>query len=203
VSAIPRKTAFLLPFSVYALDGSLKSGIASSLVTAISKDGAASAATTNAATEPDPTNQPGRYTLQLTATEMDAQALVVSVTYTGYILGSTYTVVTDPDIYTAKLSLTIDTPNTTDRWAIDWFKNGVPYAPTAGTPQIHVVKASDGSDLIAATNMTQIGATGRWKYDAVTTQRVATGATYYVTLTATVDGSTRTWDETKGVSRDG
>lgn len=201
MSAIFRKTAFTVTFALYDTTNKLITGVADGTVTKrISKDAGASAATTNAMAEIDAANMPGVYSLLLTATEMDAQVVSINIVAAGIIDALTLTIVTDPDIYTAKVSLTQDNANASDRYEVTWYKNAVLYPPTAGTPQIEVVKASDGTDLIAATNMTQIGATGRWRYVATTTARIADGATYLARVTATVDGATRTWEQP--VSRD-
>lgn len=57
---------------------------------------------------------------------------------------------------------------------------------------VTLIKASDGTDLIGATALTQIATTGLYKHDATTTARIASGAAYLAKITATIDGATRT-----------
>ena len=80
----------------------------------------------------------------------------------------------------------------TDRYVVAYMKNGQPITTGITSPQIQVIKASDGTDLIAATTLTQIGATGLYRYDATSTARVVDGAAYLVKITATIDAATRT-----------
>jgi hypothetical protein len=106
----------------------------------------------------------------------------------------------DTDVYTAKLWLQIDDANTYDRYTVAWFKNGVPVTSGITNPAIQVVQRSDGNDLVGSTSMTQIGSTGRYKYDE-NSNRISSGAGYLVLVSATIDGSTRNWCEIVG--RDG
>lgn len=80
----------------------------------------------------------------------------------------------------------------TDRYVVAFLKNGQPLTTGITSPQLQVIKASDGTDLIGASAMTQIGSTGLYRYDATTTARVVDGAAYLAKITATVDGATRT-----------
>lgn len=80
----------------------------------------------------------------------------------------------------------------TDRYVVAFLKNGHPITAGITSPQLQVIKASDGSDLIAATALTQIASTGLYRHDAITTARVADGAAYLAKVTATIDGATRT-----------
>lgn len=101
----------------------------------------------------------------------------------------------DTPIYQAKIWLVDDdsagTP--TDRWLCVWHKDGEPVTSGITSPTIQVIKASDGSDLIASTSMSQIASTGLYKYDATTTARIADGAAYIAKVTASIDGATRTF----------
>jgi hypothetical protein len=106
----------------------------------------------------------------------------------------------DTDIYAAKVWMTDDNGGTTDGYSVVWKKNGQPVLSGITSPTIQVIKASDGSDLIASTAMTQIGSTGLYKYDATGAARVTSGARYFAKVTATIDGSTRT--EVQPISRD-
>lgn len=97
------------------------------------------------------------------------------------------------NVYQAKIWLCDDDTGTTDRYEVVWHKNGQPVTSGITSPTIQVIKASDGTDLIASTAMTQIGATGLYKYDATGASRIVDGAAYIVKIQATIDGATRTW----------
>ena len=96
------------------------------------------------------------------------------------------------NVYEAKVWMVDDNGGTTDRWLVAFKKNG--NALTAGitSPALQIIKASDGSDLLASTAMTQIASTGLYKYDATAGARVTSGAGYVAKITATIDGATRT-----------
>lgn len=103
----------------------------------------------------------------------------------------------DMDSYTGKLSVVPDAANTTDRWTMVWFKNGVPLTAGVTSPTLQVIKHSDGTDLIASTAMTQEGSTESFTKDESTNQIVA-GASYEARAQATIGGATRTWVQTIG-----
>lgn len=106
---------------------------------------------------------------------------------------------TDLDVYTAKITLTDDNAGANDRYLIRWFKNGVRVTAGITSPTIQVIKASDGSDLVASTTPTQVASTGAYRYDEGT-NRVLDGKAYEAIVTATIDGSTRSFSQP--VSRD-
>lgn len=95
------------------------------------------------------------------------------------------------DVYHADIQFTRDQANTTDEWTVTWYRNGVATAPT-GTPTIQIVKRVDGTDLVAAANMTQIGATSSFKYDEAT-NRITVGEAVIAIAAATVNGGARTF----------
>ncbi len=105
-------------------------------------------------------------------------------------------------VYQAKVWMADDnnagTP--TDRYAAVWFRNSTPVVSGITSPTIEVIKASDGSDLIASSTMTQIAATGLYRYNATGSERIADGAMYIAKVTATIDGATRSWFQQ--ISRD-
>ena len=101
--------------------------------------------------------------------------------------------ITDEIVYHAKVDLNIDAGNSKDEWTVVWYRNGVAVTPT--TPQIQLLKRSDGSDLLATTSMSQVGSTLAWKYDATSTNRTTAGEATTAVLTATIDGAVRTWYE--------
>jgi hypothetical protein len=95
-----------------------------------------------------------------------------------------------PNIYTADIQLTIDEANTRDEYTVTWYKNGVRITSGITVPKIQVVKRVDGTDLVAVTDMTQIGATGSYKYDEAT-DRVTAGEAAVAVVTATIDTGSR------------
>jgi hypothetical protein len=103
------------------------------------------------------------------------------------------------DTYQVKVTLDRDSVGTTDRYSVAFFKNGQPVVAGITSPTIQVIKQTDGSDLVASTALTQVASTGLYKYTDGT-NRVTVGAAYYALVTATIDGSSRTWNQP--VSRD-
>ena len=102
------------------------------------------------------------------------------------------------DDYFAALKFTKDAGGAADRYVASWFKNDDPASPAASpAPTIRVVKASDGTDLIASTNMTQSGSTGSYYYNETTNLALA-GQNYLMVVTATINGVSRTWKHTIG-----
>lgn len=104
------------------------------------------------------------------------------------------------DIYHAKIGLTIDEANSQDEWTVAWFKNGVRLTSGVTSPAITVIKRADGTNLINAASMNEVGSTESFKYDATTTARITAGEAVVVLVTATIDAGTRTWLDI--VSRD-
>lgn len=102
----------------------------------------------------------------------------------------------DVDSYQAKIWV-IKESTTADHYAVRWFKNGAPITSGITSPTIQVIKGSDGTDLIGSTALTEIGSTHRFKKDESTNKMVA-GAIYFAVVSATIDGSTRTWDQQIG-----
>lgn len=100
-------------------------------------------------------------------------------------------VAADMDAYHAKVWI-VKESTTTDHYAVVFFKNGQPVTSGITSPTIQVIKASDGTDLIASTALTEIGSLGIYKKDE-STSKLAGGAIYFAKVTATIDGSTRIW----------
>ncbi len=97
------------------------------------------------------------------------------------------------DVYHADIHFARDQGGTPhDEFTVRWFKNQTMLASGITTPTIQVIKRADGTDLVAATAMTQIGSTGAYKYDEAT-NRVTLGEAVLVVVTATIDAATRTW----------
>lgn len=75
--AVIRNQSYVLHFYAYDSSGNPKTGDASNITVRISKDGGSLTATTNTPAEVDATNAPGLYRITLTATEMDANSILV------------------------------------------------------------------------------------------------------------------------------
>ncbi len=103
----------------------------------------------------------------------------------------------DLDSYQGKTRLLDDDGSGNDRYAHEWFKNGEPVASGITSPTIQVIRAADDTDLVAQTAMTEIGSSGRFRYDEGT-DRIVDGAAYRAHTEATIGGATRTWDEWVG-----
>jgi len=102
------------------------------------------------------------------------------------------TLATSEDIYYSDIQFTKDGTNSKDEYTVSWFKNGTPITTGITSPQIQVIKRTDGTDLVAITSLTQIGSSAVYKYDE-TTNRTTNGEAYIVQVTATIDSGTRTW----------
>ena len=206
---VPAKNAaFRLYFDIRKGDGTLVTSWTGA-DSEVSLDGGSFSDCTNEATEIGTT---GIGYIDLTSGEMNADSTVYKLTVTntgalpvvitlypaeaGDVLKDahlrTATFATDTNIYDAKVWLFDDDSGTTDRYVVHWLKNNQPIVAGITSPAINVVKASDGSDLIASTAMTQIASTGLYKYDATSGERVVSGAAYFAKVTATIDSATRT-----------
>lgn len=100
----------------------------------------------------------------------------------------------DLNTYTLNARLTqVDGSN--QRYVLWVTKNGgaaVVAASYTGTPTITAVKASDGSTLISAQNLTAFGTTGSYRYAASGGSLLAAGEDVDVVLNATIDGTAMT-----------
>lgn len=105
-------------------------------------------------------------------------------------------VAADMDNYSAKIWV-IKENTTTDHYAVRWFKNLVPITSGITSPTIQVIKGSDGTDLIASTALTEIGSTHRFKRDE-STNKMTAGAIYFAVVAATIDGSSRSYEQQVG-----
>jgi len=92
--------------------------------------------------------------------------------------------------YWAKLNLIQDTVN--DEYTVNWIKQATVLTSGVTSPQIQVIRRADGTNLIDATAMAQIGSTGYFKYDEPD-DKIVDGEAVVVVLTATIGGATRTW----------
>lgn len=135
----------------------------------------------------------------ITATAINADAITAAKIADGAIDAATFAasaindaaVSTDMDAYHGKVWV-IKESTTTDHYAVVFFKNGQPVTSGITSPTIQVIKASDGTDLIASTALTEVGALGIYKKDEGTNKMVA-GAIYFAKVQATIDSSTRSW----------
>lgn len=100
-------------------------------------------------------------------------------------------VAADMDAYHAKVWV-VKESTTADHYAVVFFKNGQPVTTGITSQTIQVIKASDGTDLIASTGLTEVGALGIYKKDESTNKMVG-GAIYFAKVQATIDGSARQW----------
>lgn len=100
------------------------------------------------------------------------------------------------DQYAAKVWV-IKESTIADHYAVAFYKNGQRVTSGVTSPTIQVIKGSDGTDLIAVTALTEIGSTHRFKKDESTNKLVA-GAIYFAVVGATIDGSSRSWDQQIG-----
>lgn len=96
-------------------------------------------------------------------------------------------------IYPADIQLTVDGAHARDEYTVTWFANGTVLTAGITAPTIEVVRRADGAPLVeAGTSLVPIADTGALKYDE-STNRVGVGEAVLVTVTATIDGSVRTW----------
>jgi len=164
--------------------------------------------------ELDATNEPGMYRLDLSdaivatgvpyanlylhgAANMAPTPCIIVLSLATEETVSTQIWADEPDIYHARIFVTVDSPR--DEYTVTWFKNNVRVTSGITGPTIQVIKRVDGTDLIGATAMTQIGSTGSYKYDE-TSNRLTAGEAAVAVVTGTIDGSSRT--DARVVSRD-
>lgn len=93
------------------------------------------------------------------------------------------------DVYTADIQWVRDA--STDEYTVTWFKNDDRITNGITSPTIQVIKRADGTDLVAATAMTEVGSSASYKYDA--SSQIDAQESAIVVVTATIDGSTRNW----------
>jgi hypothetical protein len=103
--------------------------------------------------------------------------------------------------YAYYADIRFDKDATNDDITATWFRNTVIMGSgQVGSPQVNVIKVSDGTDLVATTNMDFISInTGTVKYSSAS-NRTTAGEPYIVKCTASIDAATRTWQ--KLISRD-
>ncbi len=107
------------------------------------------------------------------------------------------TAVTMVNVYSIELE---NTETATDGlFTLTWHKNDNPISPSdSPAPTIRLIKWADGTDLLAATAMTQIGSTGIWKYTR-TGALLVPGVPVIAEIIATVDSVVRTRRKLLGI----
>lgn len=101
--------------------------------------------------------------------------------------------------YQAYVNLLVDRLGASDRYTVTFFKDGNLVVSGIASVQLEVVKAVDGTDLIAPTSMAQIGTSGAYRYTEAV-NRVVKGAAYTAKVSATIGGVAMAW--TRPVGRD-
>lgn len=145
----------------------------------------------------------------ITATAINADAITAAKVADGTIDAATFAagainaaaiadgaiddaaVAADMDSYHGKVWV-IQESTTTDHYAVVFFKNGQPVTSGITSPTIQVIKASDGTDLIASGALTEVGSLGIYKKDE-STNKMTAGAIYFAKVTATIDSASRSW----------
>lgn len=140
------------------------------------------------------------YDRQLTAAQVNSECDTALSDYAPAQAGDAMTLTSAEDVYHADICLTVDSSNSKDEWTVTWFKNGIRQTSGITSPTLQVVKRADGSDLIAASSMTQIGSTGSYKLDATTTSRTTAGESVLAVAAATINSSSRSFS--RNISRD-
>ena len=83
----------------------------------------------------------------------------------------------------------------TDRYSITFWKNGQPFTGTVTSPTLTVFSnngAGGGDAIISAVTPTQTGSTLAWVYEATGGELATAGEPFIVSVTATIDGVSRT-----------
>lgn len=93
--------------------------------------------------------------------------------------------------YQAKVWMVFDAAGGFDRYLAVFYKDSAPVTSGITSPEITVIRASDGS-ILANGAMSQIGSTGLYKRNE-SVNRLVLGAAYMVKVTATVGGTPMTW----------
>lgn len=101
------------------------------------------------------------------------------------------------DEYWAEVKLNVDGDDDRDIYTVRWHKNTPIVTTTITSPTIQVVKSSDGSDLIGSTALTEIASTKWYRY-VQDPSSVPAGEDVEVIVTATIDGSSRSFRATVG-----
>lgn len=153
-------------------------------------------------TEINSSDMPGRYALLVNqnstiTTGLVEQELGFYITHAG-MMPRDFSIQLFENIYQAEIDFRKDETNSRDEYTIRWLKNNLRVTSGVTSPLIQVVKRADGTDLIAATAMTQIGSTGAYRYNASGAERQTDGEASIIVVSATIDGATRTDEVIRG-----
>lgn len=97
----------------------------------------------------------------------------------------------DLDVYSLALDFDKDDSNSVDRYGARILKNGVVLTAGVTLAKITVWEPSGPTTLINAESLTD-GGSHKYSYTASTSERITLGLLYFVTVTATIGGSSRT-----------
>jgi hypothetical protein len=126
-----------------------------------------------------------------TTTLATAANLATAQTDLDIVTGTTGAVLdVTADVYHANIQYVFDTP--VDEYTVTWFKNGNRITSGITVPTVQVAKRTDGTDLVPAAAMSQIGTTGSYKYDEATNV-IVTDEGYVAVVAATIDAGGRTY----------
>ncbi|HRS28491.1 MAG TPA: hypothetical protein P5255_09515 [Phycisphaerae bacterium] len=156
-------------------------------------------------------DEAGWYDVTLDADDTDTLGeLVVSVQVAGALpVWERYTVVpaevydaviggTGLHVYWAEIELRLDEDGGMDRWSVLWYRDGVLLTTGVSDAALTVQRATTGAPLLNGVSLTDIGG-GHLLYSE-DTDRIDLGTPYIATVSATIDGATRTWS--KPIGRD-
>lgn len=113
-----------------------------------------------------------------------------------YAIGASYgylkrSIIAVPYQYAAMVEMRASSVEAKDRWVVRWFKDLISQTSIT-SPTLTVKDRADGSTLISAVSMTDVGS-GQLLYTATGAERTTKGHEYEATVTATINGATRTW----------
>jgi len=108
----------------------------------------------------------------------------------------TYYTTESVGVYHADVLVDIDDTNAKDEYTILWMQDAIAQVPgtDVSTPTLEVIDRT-GASVFSTTPSTVSG--HAYKHDE-TTNRLSVGESYVVVVTATIDGSTRTWKRIVG-----
>lgn len=168
-----------------------------------SRNGAADATfTTPTITEIDSVTKPGEYALLLDedttiASGSVEEEMTLTISHAG-MMTRRFPISIFENVYQAEIDFRKDDTNSRDEYTIRWLKNNLRVTSGVTSPTLQVVKRADGTDLIAASAMTQVGATGAYMYNASGAERQTDGEASIIVVSATIDGATRTDEVIRG-----
>jgi hypothetical protein len=103
------------------------------------------------------------------------------------------TILYDTHGYFIKLHLLDDDSGSKDLYLVTFHKDDALITSGITVPKIQVVKVADELDLIAETALTQVASLATYKKSEAT-NRISPGSGYVARITATIDGSPRSWE---------